>query len=74
MKNLKSLQQAFGLNENGMIDFPIKISNIKISRFINFKKQGGCDRCFPHGIDCNNNQYAKDIKYWKRYRKTQYKK
>ncbi|MFT5619411.1 MAG: hypothetical protein ACI85I_002657, partial [Arenicella sp.] len=32
MKEKKRFQKAFGLDEFDMVDFPVKISNVQISR------------------------------------------
>lgn len=75
MKHFKKLKKAFGLNEIRIIDFPKKISNVKISRIYNTDKTGGCSFCFPHGIDTNNSKISKyrNNVNWKSYRKTQWK-
>ena len=75
MKHFKKLKKAFGINEIGMIDFPKKISNVKISRIHNTDKTGGCSYCFPHGFETNNSTISKywNNKNWKSYRKYQYK-
>lgn len=73
-KKYKQFKKAFGVDEYGFPMVPNKYSNIKISRIINFEKMGGCDYCFPHGIECTNSSYQKQfIKNWKRYRRKQYK-
>ncbi|WP_291723758.1 hypothetical protein [Bernardetia sp.] len=72
MKNKKSLKKAFGINEFGMIDYPIKISNVRISRILNGNTRG-CSFCFPHGYETNNSKYGKYQRCWKKYRKTQFK-
>ena len=73
MKHYKRFKKAFGTNEYGMIDFPAKISNVKISRIQNTDKMGGCPFCFPHGVECTNSKWKKDTKNWKAYRSRQYK-
>ncbi|MCK8520444.1 phosphate ABC transporter substrate-binding protein [Aquimarina sp. D1M17] len=73
MKNYKRLQKAFGANQYGFIDFPEKVSNIKISRIINYKKMGGCSYCFPHGYETSNATIYKNTRSWKKNRKKQWK-
>ncbi|WP_159477902.1 phosphate ABC transporter substrate-binding protein [Chryseobacterium sp. 18068] len=72
MKKNKSLKQAFGINEYGLIDFPKKISNVQISRIFNGSEMG-CSWCFPHGFETVNSKWSKFQRNWKKYRKTQYK-
>ncbi|GGG07131.1 hypothetical protein GCM10011344_04560 [Dokdonia pacifica] len=73
MKNYKKLKEAFGLNEYGLIDFPKKISNIKISRIVNHEKMGGCSYCFPHGYETVNATVGKNTRSWKNNRLKQWK-
>jgi len=73
MRRKKQYRKAFGIDEYGFPTIPSKYSNIKISRIKNFKKMGGCDHCFPHGIECTNSAVSKVQKSWKQYRKKQYK-
>ena len=75
MNYFKKLKKAFGLNEFGMIDFPEKYSNVKISRFYNTDKTGGCSWCFPHGLETNNSTIGKyqNNRNWKSYRGNQWK-
>lgn len=68
---MKQLKNAFGVDEFGMEMVPNKISNIRISRLFNGENMG-CFYCFPHGMETSNNKWTKDLKCWKRYRKTQY--
>ncbi len=72
MKYYKALRKTFGINEFGMIDYPIKISNVKVSRVLNGINRG-CPYCFPHGFETNNAKHCKYQRCWKKYRKTQYK-
>ncbi|PJJ62619.1 phosphate ABC transporter substrate-binding protein [Chryseobacterium geocarposphaerae] len=72
MKKLKSLRRAFGINEQGLIDFPKKISNVQISRIL-YGDEMGCSWCFPHGIETINSKEIKFQRNWKKYRKTQWK-
>lgn len=73
MKNHKKFKKAFGLNEEGSIDFPSKISSVKISRIYNHEKMGGCSYCFPHGYETLNATCKKNTRSWKNNRKTQWK-
>jgi hypothetical protein len=76
LKNYKKLKRSFGVNELGMIDFPTKYSNVRISRIINSDKTGGCSFCFPHGCETTNATIGKysSKRNWKSYRKNQWKK
>ncbi len=73
MKHAKRFIKAFGLTQEGHIDFPKKISNIRISRIDNYRKMGGCWFCFPHGIETTNSKFSKRTRNWKKYRRNQYK-
>lgn len=73
MKHYKRFKKVFGVNAYGLIDFPKKYSNVKISRISNHSKMGGCSFCFPHGMETTNSKYAKFTRNWKRYRKTHWK-
>jgi len=72
MKKFKSLRQSFGINEYSLIDFPAKISNVKVSRIL-YGNEMGCSRCFPHGMETINSKEVKFQRNWKKYRKTQWK-
>ncbi|MDQ1094993.1 MULTISPECIES: phosphate ABC transporter substrate-binding protein [Chryseobacterium] len=72
MKKIKPLRQAFGAGEYECIDFPKKISNIRISRIL-YGDTMGCLRCFPHGIETVNSRQNKIQKNWKKYRNVQWK-
>lgn len=72
MKDKKVFVKAFGLNEFGEVDFPRKISNIKISR-LEFGTFMGCSWCFPHGYETINSTISKNRKSWKFHRKKQYR-
>jgi len=72
MKDIKKFKRAFGVDEYGFAQFPTKISNVKISRFKNYEKMGGCPFCFPHGVECTNGTVHKRFKSWKHLRKHQY--
>ena len=73
MKYAKQFKKAVGLNALGYIDFPVKISNIKVSRIRNTDKTGGCSFCFPHGYEATNATCAKNTRNWKHHRKHQWK-
>lgn len=73
MKYHKQYRKAFGLNENGAIDFPKKMSNVRISRIRNYRIMGGCNFCFPHGFESINARHYKLQRSWKKHRKTQWK-
>lgn len=73
MKRQKQMQKAFGINEFGLIDFPIKISNVQVSRIV-YGNERGCSRCFPHGWETNNSTLLTNRqRNWKRFRKTRWK-
>ncbi len=68
------LGKAFGYYYEGIVDIPVKFSNVKISRIQNFIEVGGCPYCFPHGIETPNSTMDKRRNNnWKRYRKTKWK-
>ena len=73
MKHYRKLKKAFGLNEFGRIDYPKKISNVKISRIVNHEIMGGCSYCFPHGYETTNSTLSKNTRSWKKNRKYQWK-
>ncbi len=73
MKNNKRFEKKFGTNEFGLIDFPKKISSIKISRIQNHQKMGGCSFCFPHGYETINATSLKNTRSWKKNRARQWK-
>ncbi|GAA4773823.1 MULTISPECIES: phosphate ABC transporter substrate-binding protein [Flavobacterium] len=73
MKKIKALNKALGKNEIGGVNFPSKISNIKISRIVNNDAMGGCSFCFPHGFDTINSKEMKYQRNWKKFRKKQWK-
>nr|WP_315030926.1 phosphate ABC transporter substrate-binding protein [uncultured Chryseobacterium sp.] len=72
MKKTKKLKQNFGFNNYKLIDFPKKISGVKISRIL-YGIESGCSYCFPHGIEVANGKHTKYQRNWKKYRKTQWK-
>ena len=71
MKNEKKYRKAFGLNSFSMVDFPIKISNIKIAR-LRYGDERGCSWCFPHGFETSNATRLKNKRNWKYSRKKQW--
>lgn len=73
MKKQKRLGRAFGYNEFGMLDIPFKISNIFVSRIVNYRECGGCSYCFPHGFDLLNSTLENNQRNWKKFRKTKWK-
>lgn len=70
---MKQLKKAFGINEYGMPDIPVRFSGVKISRITKVNKVGGCSFCFPHGIDLINSRDSKFQRSWKKHRKNQYR-
>lgn len=73
MKHQKRMKKAFGSNEFGLVDFPIKISNVQISR-ISYGNEMGCSRCFPHGWETVNSTWFRNKqRNWKCFRKTKWK-
>ncbi len=73
MKEKKLFVDAFGLNEFGLIDFPVKISNVRVSRILHGDERG-CGYCFPHGWETSNSTIANGQRSWKRFRKNQMEK
>ncbi|MFK7969228.1 MAG: phosphate ABC transporter substrate-binding protein [Bacteroidia bacterium] len=71
-KDKRVFIKAFGENEHGMADFPVKISNIQVSR-MEFGNRMGCSYCFPHGYETVNATVSKNTRNWKNHRKNQYK-
>jgi hypothetical protein len=69
MKLVAEYKKAFGLDEYGHIDFPVKVSNVKLSRIVH----QGYSYCFPHGYDTENSTIDNRQRNWKKYRKTKYK-
>lgn len=66
------MQKAFGINEFGLVDFPVKISNVQVSRIV-YGNERGCSRCFPHGWETDNSTFANRQRNWKSFRKTRWK-
>lgn len=74
-KNRKRyLLRAFGVNDYGFADFPIKISGSKLRR-LELSESSGCSICFPHGHENYNSTSMKNFSdpNWKRFRPTQWK-
>lgn len=72
MKKQKRMQKAFGVNEFGQTDLPVKISNVQISRIV-YGNEMGCSYCFPHGFETSNSKIRNRQRNWKRFRKTKWK-
>ena len=60
--NKSGLRRAFGLDEQGSVMLPLKISNIRLSRIEHVA--GGGTRCFPHGPETTNSTDKKNKKTW----------
>jgi hypothetical protein len=71
-KKEKWFTKAFRTNEWGMADFPVKISNVRISRII-YGDYMGCSWCFPHGYETVNSTIANRQRNSKKFRKTKWK-
>lgn len=72
MKKKKKFRKAYGLNSENLVDFPKKVSNVKISRIL-YGNARGCSYCFPHGFETSNASVLKNTRNWKFNRKTQWK-
>lgn len=72
MKRQKQFRKSFGIDETGLINFPVKISNVQISRIIH-GNLSGCSWCFPHGWETDNSTVFNRQRNWKRFRKTRWK-
>lgn len=72
LKSNRRLRKAFGVNEWGMTDFPVRFSNVRISR-LHYGDQLGCSWCFPHGWETENSRESKVRRNWKDQRRTQWK-
>lgn len=72
MKKENRLIKAFGVNEAGLADIPLKIAGTTISSIL-VGEEAGCSYCFPHGIETHNNHFKNCQRNWKKQRKTQYK-
>jgi hypothetical protein len=72
MKRQKQMQKAFGINEFGLVDFPVEISNVQVSRIV-YGNERGCSWCFPHGWETDNSTVSNRQRNWKRFRKKRWK-
>lgn len=70
--NKSGLMRGFGTSEEGFVDLPSKISNIKISRVEN-GVAAGCSVCFPHGPETVNASVKKNTRSWKKHRNAQHR-
>ena len=66
------LRKAFGTTEEGLADLPHTIKGTRLARVF-AESRGERGYCFPHGYDQPNSRWDKDLRCWKRYRKTQYR-
>lgn len=73
MKDQKRSKKAFGVNEYGFVNYPPKVSNVKVARVL-YGIERGCEYCFPHGFETTNATVAKNRRSWKFYRKYQWRK
>lgn len=72
MTNNAILNKAFGKTAEGFPDLPQKIGSVQLARLLH-GRQRGCSFCLPHGLETSNSKFNKDLRCWKRYRKTQYR-
>jgi hypothetical protein len=72
MNRKKQMQKAFGVDEFGHFNFPIKISNVRLARLM-YGNKSGCSYCFPHGYETVNSTVANRQRNWKRFRKIKWK-
>ena len=73
MKRQKQMQKAFGTDAFGLVDFPVKMSNVQVSRIV-YGNEKGCSWCFPHGWETGNStMFTNRQRNWKRFRKTRWK-
>lgn len=72
MKKRRQYLKAYGTNEHGLVDFPKKVSGVRISRII-WGEEMGCSFCFPHGYETVNSTIDNRQRSWKRFRKRQWK-
>jgi hypothetical protein len=73
IKKRRALRKAFGqMDGYNLIDYPQKLSGIRISRLLYGETQG-CSWCFPHGWEVINATYNNQQRNWKQQRKTQWK-
>jgi len=67
----KVLGRRFGYTDEGFVDLPVLVSNVRIARIF-AEHQGECGRCFPHGFETSNATISKNRRSWKNYRLRQY--
>ncbi len=72
MNRRKQMQKAFGVDEFGYFNFPIKISNVRLARLL-YGNKSGCSYCFPHGYETVNSTVANRQRNWKKFRKTKWR-
>jgi len=72
MKREYRLVKAYGLNEYGLADLPVKVSGITISRIV-LGEETGCSICFPHGYETINSHINNQQRSWKKQRRQQWK-
>lgn len=67
-----TLEKRFGVTEEGFIDLPTKISNVRVARIF-AEAHGECGFCFPHGIEKSNATVKKNTRSWKFHRRNQFR-
>lgn len=72
MKREERLKKAFGVNEAGLADLPVKISGTQITRILRGHEQG-CTECFPHGRETINSHWHNYQRSWKKQRRRQWR-
>lgn len=72
MNRKKQMQKAFGVDEFGHFNFPIKIPNVRLARLM-YGNKSGCSYCFSHGYETVNSTVANRQRNWKRFRKIKWK-
>jgi hypothetical protein len=72
MKREYRLIKAYGLNEYGLADLPVKVSGVTISRIV-VGEETGCSFCFPHGYETINSHISNRQRSWKKQRRQQWK-
>ena len=70
--NKSGIRRAFGVDDDGNVLLPCKVSNVAMSR-IEHGNDRGCPFCFPHGFENSNGTCKKNRRSWKNQRKAQYK-
>ena len=58
MKRENRLIKAYGKNEVGLAELPVKVSGVFIQRII-IGEESGCSRCYPHGYKTVNSHMQK---------------